>query len=251
MFDLKKNYKISRDIATGGMVLFQNEKATLPFSKDTRVGVVGKDCLELLSGGGGSASVKCEYIRTLFEGLKEKANEGKIKLYAPSFDIAESSEYESSELNALAENIDTAILTIRRFGTEGEDMPCGKSGDVVEGEKVAYYLYRDEIELLDKIEASNIKKVVLLNISSTIDMSFIERYPKIHAVLLTYLPGMECGAAIADILSGDVTPSGKLVDTVPYDYSDLPSAKSFNADPYVSNYEEDIFVGYRHRKSQD
>ncbi len=250
MFDLQQNYKISRDIAAGGMVLLKNDEATLPFAKDTRVGVVGKDCLDLIKGGGGSANVKCEYTRTLLDGLKEKANEGKISLYEPSFAIAESSGYEMAELNALAENIDTAIVTIRRFGTEGTDMPCGKHGADVEetdGKKIAYYLYRDEIELLDKIEASDIKKVVLLlNISSTMDMSFIERYQKIHAVLLTYLPGMECGAAIADILSGDVTPSGKLVDTVPYDYSDLPSAKSFNADPRVSNYEEDIFVGYRH-----
>lgn len=252
MFDLKKNYKISRDIAAGGMVLLKNEEATLPFSKDTRIGVVGKDCLDLIKGGGGSASVKCEYTRTLLEGLKEKADEGKLKLYEPSFDIAKSSAYDMSELNALAENIDTAILTIKRYGTEGNDMPCGNHGDEVNeseygGKKVAYHLYRDEIELLDKIEASNIKKVVLLlNISSTMDMTFINRYKKIQAVLLTYLPGMECGAAIADILSGDVTPSGKLVDTIPYAYNDLPSAKSFNSDPYVSKYEEDIFVGYRY-----
>ncbi len=250
MFDLEKNYKISRDIASGGMVLLKNEKETLPFSKDTRIGVVGIDCLDLIKGGGGSANVKCEYTRSLFDGLKEKVNEGKINLYEPSFDLAESSKYEISELNALAKNIDTAIMTIRRFGTEGTDRPCGKNGDDIDEsdeKKTAYYLYRDEIELLDKIEASDIKRVVLLlNISSTMDMSFIERYQKIHAVLLTYLPGMECGSAIADILSGDVTPSGKLVDTVPYDYSDLPSAKSFNADPYISNYEEDIFVGYRH-----
>ena len=260
MFDLKKNYKISRDIATGGMILLKNENGTLPFTGDTRVGVVGNDCLDLIKGGGGSASVKCEYTRTLFDGLKEKEDEGKLKLYEPSFVMAKDSQYDISELNVLAKNIDTAIVTIRRFGTEGEDMPCGKRGDELDtehihgddveryqGKRVAYYLYRDEIELLDKIEASNIQKVVLLlNISSTMDMSFIDEYKKISAVLLTYLPGMECGAAIADILSGDVTPSGKLVDTVPYDYNDFPSAKSFNSDPYVSNYEEDIFVGYRY-----
>ena len=252
MFDIRNNYKISRDIAAGGMVLLKNEGDTLPFSKGTRVGIVGKDCLELIKGGGGSASVKCEYTRTLLEGLQEKADAGKLKLYEPSFEIATTSQYELSELNALAENIDAAIVTIKRYGTEGTDMPCGNSGDEVNaseygGRKVAYHLYRDEIALFDKIEASNIKKVVLLlNISSTMDLSFIDRYPKIQAVLLTYLPGMECGSAIADILSGDVTPSGKLVDTIPYAYCDLPSAASFNADPYVSNYEEDIFVGYRY-----
>ena len=141
-------------------MLLKNEKATLPFTKDTRVGVVGKDCLDLIKGGGGSANVKCEYTRTLFDGLKEKANEGKLKLYEPSFDLAAISEYEISELNALAKNIDTAILTIRRYGTEGEDMPCGKTGDdvcVSDGKKIAYHLYRDEIELLDKIERFIVK----------------------------------------------------------------------------------------------
>ena len=104
MFDIRNNYKISRDIAAGGMVLLKNEGDTLPFSKGTRVGIVGKDCLELIKGGGGSASVKCEYTRTLWEGLHEKADAGKLKLYEPSFEIATTSQYELSELNALAEN---------------------------------------------------------------------------------------------------------------------------------------------------
>lgn len=262
MFDLKENYKISRDIATGGMVLLKNEEKTLPFTSLTTVGIIGKDCLDLIKGGGGSASVKCEYTRTLLEGLSEKEKEGKLKLCRESFKLAEETEnYEIASLNALAAKMDTAIVTLRRFGTEGDDRPIGKTGDELdtehkvefvdietyEGQKTAYYLYRDEVELLDKIESSDIKSVVLLlNIAATMDLTFIQKYTKIKAILLTYLPGMECGAAIADVLSGDVTPSGKLVDTVPLEYCDLPSAKSFNSDLYVSKYEEDIFVGYRY-----
>lgn len=78
------------------------------------------------------------------------------------------------------------------------------------------------------------------------DLSFIEEFPKIKAVLLSYLPGMECGTAIADVLCGDVNPSGKLVDTIAYNYEDYPASDNFDNNPDRTEYREDIFVGYRY-----
>ena len=61
MFDLSKNYEISRKIAAEGMVLLKNEARTLPL-ENQKVGIIGKECLDLIRGGGGSAEVKCAYV---------------------------------------------------------------------------------------------------------------------------------------------------------------------------------------------
>ena len=78
MFELRKNYDISRKLAAQGMVLLKNERNTLPLQSKDKVGIVGKECLDLIKGGGGSADVRCEYVRSLVDGLKEKSRLGKL-----------------------------------------------------------------------------------------------------------------------------------------------------------------------------
>ena len=248
MIDLKPNYKISRDIAAGGMVLLKNACEILPFSPSDRVGVIGSGALNLIKGGGGSADVMCEYVKTFLDGFSEKKKEGKINYDEASFELARNNEcYTVEELNLLSERVDTVVYVYRRFGTEGEDRPLGEYGEKMSGELVNFYPYREELELFENVERSDIKNLVLiLNVSSVVDFSFIEKYSKIRAVLLTFLPGMECGSAIADVLVGDVNPSGKLTDTVAYNYTDYPSSPYFNSDPRVSEYKEGLYIGYRH-----
>lgn len=266
MFDLTENYAISRKLASQGMVLLKNENRMLPFKANEKIGVIGNECLELIKGGGGSAQVNCLYVRTLPEGLREKEQEGKIVLSEKSVERAANPDrYTVSELDALSGEMDKAIVTIRRFGSEGSDRRLGQKSDINiqenaysgeaddfvidDYEKRVGYFYpsNSELELLRTIEHSKIKEVVLiLNISATMDISFIEDFPKIKAVLLTYLPGMECGTAIADVLCGDVNPSGRLADTITYNYEDYPSSACFDYNPDVTEYKEDIFVGYRY-----
>lgn len=254
MFDLTENYKTSRKIASEGMVLLKNEGNVLPFAPTDRVGIIGKNCLDLIKGGGGSALVKCEYVRSLLDGLSEKEGEGKLRLTRDSFALAETDgPYSAEAFDRIARETDKVIVTYKRYGTEGTDRELGaKPGDgtpteAEEKEHLRFYPTSKELSLFDAIERSAIQNVVLiLNVSSTVDFSFIERYPKIKAVLLTYLPGMECGTSIADVLCGDVNPSGRLVDTVARDYTDYPSAPYFNRDKRRAEYGEGIFVGYRY-----
>ena len=265
MFDIRENYKISRQLASGGMVLLKNEDTTLPFQKTHRVGVIGRECLDFISGGGGSAAVMTEYRKSLQQGLSEKAGEKKFLLDTESFALAQNDDFSVEALNALAERIDTAIVTYKRYGSEGldrklgentftdmdENAYCGEDSVLVTDDyetSVGYfYPSKRELALFHNIEKSNIPRVVLiLNISSTVDLSFISRFPKIKAVLLAYLPGMESGSAVADVLCGDVNPSGKLVDTVAYRYEDYPTADCYNDNPDETKYQEGIYVGYRY-----
>lgn len=266
MFDISENYQVSRRLASQGMVLLKNDGKILPLKSGDRVGVVGRECLDLIKGGGGSADVRTEYTRSLPYGLREKAGENKFIFCEESVCVAEeNTEYSVETLNLLAEKFDTAIVVYKRNASEGADRRLGEKSfpdmddNAYSGEEdteksddyetsVGYfYPSKRELTLFENIEKSNIKNVVLiLNIASTVDLTFIEKYGKIKSVLLSYLPGMESGTAIADVLCGDVNPSGKLVDTIAYAYEDYPTADCFNYDLLETEYREDIFVGYRH-----
>ncbi len=237
MFDLKKNYEVSRKLAAQGMVLLENNEHVLPIQSMDRVGIIGKECLNLIKGGGGSGNVKCEYVKSFADGLREKAEEGKLIFVENTIEIAEKTEaYDVCILNQIAATTDKVIITMQRQGTEGEDRTVEEFGPTAQ-----------EVELLQNIEASDIKKVILiLNFANVVDLSFIKKYPKVKSVLFASMPGMECGSAIMDVLCGDVNPSGKLVDTIAYTYEDYPTAEWFNYNPRETKYQEGIFVGYRY-----
>lgn len=242
---------ISRKIAAQGMILLKNEEGVLPIQPQDRISIIGKECLNLICGGGGSAYLKCEYIKMLTDGLKEKAAEGKLRFQRESLQLAESDcVYDLLNLNAVAEYTDKAVVAFVRTGTEGEDRLLGQKNQPADDySKTIGYFYpsQAELALLKRLEQSEIQNVILvLNIANTVDLSFIERYPKIKAVLLSYLPGMDCGTAIADVLCGDVNPSGRLVDTIALDYEDYPSSAYFNKEQHRSVYKEGIFSGYRY-----
>lgn len=237
MFDLKKNYEISRKLAAQGMVLLKNEEKTLPIPKNERIGIIGKECLNLIKGGGGSGNVKCEYVKSFADGLKEKEKEGKLVFEESSLHIAENTEeYDVCTLNRIAAVTDKVILTLQSLGTEGEDR---KPED--------FDPTKEKLELLQKIQESEIESVILvLNFANIVNLSFLEGFEKIKAILFASMPGMECGSAIMDVLCGDVNPSGKLVDTIAKEYRDYPSAEWFDYDPRKTEYKEGIYVGYRY-----
>ena len=113
-------------------------------------------------------------------------------------------------------------------------------------EKGSYYLTSREKEMLDLVTAYFDDVILVLNIGSLIDFEEIDAYnDKIGSILIAWQGGMESGTALSDILSGEVTPSGKLSDTIAKRYEDYPSSGSFGAKEY-NNYVEDIFVGYRY-----
>lgn len=113
-------------------------------------------------------------------------------------------------------------------------------------EKGSYYLTSREKEMLDLVTAHFDDVILVLNIGSLIDFEEIDAYKdKIGSILIAWQGGMESGNALSDILSGEVTPSGKLSDTIAKRYEDYPSSGNFGAKEY-NNYVEDIFVGYRY-----
>ena len=86
----------------------------------------------------------------------------------------------------------------------------------------------------------------MLDVGGMVDSAWFKDNDRIQSVLLAWQAGIEGGLAVADILCGDVNPSGKLVDTFAGSFDDYPSSANFNESEDYVEYTEDIYVGYRY-----
>ena len=246
---------LSRKAAAEGMVLLKNEKSILPFEKGTRLALFGKGSVDYVKGGGGSGDVTTAYVRSLQDGLEIKEEEGKVQVlaslgkfyrenvsaqYAGGIQPGMTAEPEipCDLLEKAKAWADVAVISICRFSGEGWDRK-GSPGD---GD---FYLTREEQNMVDTVTANFEKVVVVLNVGGMVDTSWFCDSEKIQGVLLAWQGGMEGGLAAADLLCGDVNPSGKLTDTFARTFDDYPSSAGFNESEDYVDYTEDIYVGYR------
>ncbi len=278
-----KHTMLSRKAATEGMVLLKNNNNTLPLKRGEKVALFGKATIEYIKGGGGSGDVHTPYIRNIYEGFNEKAKDGKISVYMPLvdfykdyvekesvnvlnqdqinaiWDVVNAMEFCTKRddmtydtfarmhvteakvpdelIEAAADWADTAIITLSRFSAEGVDRrPQG--GD--------YYLSDLEKELINKAGKLFKKVIIVINSGAVIDCEYFAENDNVDAVLLSWQGGLEGGSAIADILCGDVNPSGKLTDTIAKSYDYYPCKDEFWESFQKLDYSDDIYVGYRY-----
>ncbi len=252
---------LARRAATEGAVLLKNEKSTLPLKRGTKVTLFGKAQHHYVKGGGGSGYVYSAYSRSLYEGLKMKEGVAvfePLSLYYKDYVKKESDDGVSEEDRAFVETkkideaplpddllrdarafTDTAIITLCRFSSEGSD----RRGD---GTDPYFELSSQEKNMVDRVSEAFERVVVVLNTGAMIDTSCFAENDRIQALLMLWQAGMEGGLACADILTGEATPSGKLVDTCAKTLSDYPSTQGFHESESVVKYTEDVFVGYRY-----
>ena len=139
-------------------------------------------------------------------------------------------------VQAAAKRCQTAVVVIGRSAGEDRENTLKKG---------SFYLTNKEKALLDAVTTAFQKVVLVLNIGSIMDFAEIDAYgDKISAVLLAWQLGMESGNAVADVLTGQVNPSGRLTDTIAKTYADYPAQNFGNK--AENRYTEDIFVGYRY-----
>ena len=246
--------KLLCEAAAQGCVLLQND-GTLPLQKGQKISVFGRVQIDYFyTGYGSGGDVKKPYQVSLLEGLDNcpdlQVNEELAAMYTkwceenpadhgywghwPRFHPE--CPVEESAMAQAAAYAQTAVVVIGR--SSGEDRENAL-------EPGSFYLTQEETGLLESVTARFKKTVVVLNIGSIMDFSWIERFgDRIGAVLLAWQGGMESGNAVADILSGSANPSGRLTDTIAREYKQHPSAAHFGSKEY-NNYAEDIYVGYR------
>ena len=236
-----QNAALSGRLAAEGMVLLENQNNTLPVPSGCRVALFGAGQINMTDGGTGSAKVITAYVINPLEGLSRAEKDGKIsidsklkELYTSNPDFVPSAE----DISAAAERNDIACLFISRNAGEGsdrQDIP----GD--------FRLSEAEENLIGALAASQFKKVVaVVNSGGMIDLSWFKKYENFKSLLFIWQPGMEGGLAVANILCGDINPSGRLADTVALSCDDWPSTAEYQTSLRRLNYSEDVYVGYRY-----
>jgi len=251
--------EFSREVAAQGAVLIKNDGHVLPLKKDENVAIFGRIQVNYYrSGTGSGGSVHVTHTTNVLDGLRAKeqiqVNEQLARIYEQwieqnPFDNGgggwAAEPWHQKEM-PLTDNIvaearaasSKAIVVIGR--TAGEDQDNADAPG-------SYRLTDDEQAMLKAVTNHFEQTIVLLNVSNIIDMSWLnaEYVHPISAVIYAWHGGMEGGNAIADVLVGEVTPSGKLTDTIAYSIDDYPSTKNYGSE-VESAYEEDIYVGYRY-----
>lgn len=252
---MEKSYdinKLIRRCACEGAVMLKNN-GLLPFEKGTKLSLFSRVSEAwFFRGVGSGGSVKCKDERNLTVAVRECAelelNEELAEIYSrfnkenPVEQIDEVFNLDEMEVTPeiakrAAEISDAAVVTIGRHCGEGHEGAA---------EKGCYYLTDKEIRMLRNVCDAFDKVAVIINCCAIIDMSEFEKLgDKIGAIMYVWLGGNQPGDAVADLISGRVSPSGKLVDTVAKDYGDYPSTENFGGRNF-NYYKEDIYVGYRY-----
>lgn len=244
----------SRAVAEG-IVMLENKNQVLPLENGTRVSIFGRIQNHYYKSGTGSGGmVNVSKVTNIVEGLSESGvvtvNQELLDTYKEweethPYDEGEGwgTEPWSQEEMPLSEELvkqaagqsDTAIVIIGR--TAGEDRDSSDT-------KGAYRLTEIEEDMLSKVRAFFPKMVVLLNVGGIIDMNYFDVVQP-DAVLYVWQGGMTGGSGTADVLTGKVSPSGKLTDTIAYHIEDYSSHDNFG-DEVRNFYCEDIYMGYRY-----
>ena len=266
-----RNRKLARKAAAEGMALLKNE-GILPLQKNDKIALFGGGAVATVKGGTGSGDVNEREVVSIYQGLQDAGLEftnkewleGYIKLHQE-----ERLRWRDMLQEKLKDAVGMEILDI--YSTNPFHMPAGaamKESDVVGAKAVFYVISRKAGEGADRFkeagdyDLSKTEKeelswldeycenlVVIINAGGLIDLSEIMKLSNLKALLSIVQPGMEGGHALADIITGEVTPCGKLTDTWAKDYFAFPCAGTFshmNGNVEKEYYQEGIYVGYRY-----
>ncbi len=254
ILDWNKYLETAVETVAEGIVMLKNNNSALPLKKDEIISVFGRIQLHYYKSGTGSGGmVNVSRVVGITDGLLEadvKLNEELLEIYKKwdsenPYDLGEgwgAEPWSQKEMpldeeivKKAAEKGSTAIVIIGRTAGEEQEVT------LTEG---SYFLTELERDMLKKVRDSFEKVVVLLNVGSLIDIEYIESLD-VDALLYVWQGGMVGGTGTAAVLTGDVSPSGKLPDTIAYSIEDYPSHPYFG-DLNSNRYVEDVYVGYRY-----
>lgn len=255
ILDWNKYLDTAAKMVSEGIVMLKNENNALPLDTDKEVAVFGRIQFHYYKSGTGSGGmVNVTKVVNILDGLIDngvKVNEKLLGTYRKwdkenPFDLGEGwggEPWSQKEMpldeglvKETAKSCETAIVIIGRTAGEEQDNRL---------EAGSYLLSDDEIAMLTVVRENFKKVVLLLNVGNIIDMTVINRIAP-DAVLYVWQGGMTGGKGTADVLTGKVSPSGKLPDTIAYKASDYPSDANFGREENRDIYAEDIYVGYRY-----
>ena len=243
--------KVAKQVAEEGIILLKNQGNILPLNKTTikSLAVIGANANRDNAMGGGSSQVRPKYEVTPLEGLQTCVVNNTGIRFAQGYTIARNAKADEkliAEAVDAAKNAEVAIV----FGgwTHGFDYSkwSDNAYDAEGADKPDMNMPFGQDELISQVIKANPNTIVVLFGGGAMDITKWEG--KAKAILQVGYPGIEGGNAIAEVLFGDINPSGKLTFSWPKKLEDSPAHKlgEYPGDSINVRYKEDIFVGYRY-----
>ena len=231
-FDAAAHHALARRAAEESLVLLKNEGSLLPLAAGTKVAVIGDFAKNPRYQGAGSSMVNSTQVDVLLDKLID--SELNVIGYQQGFDRHGKPDAALQKSACeLATQADTVIL-------------CMGLDEIAESEgldRSNLRLAQNQMDLLQAVAAVNPKIVVVLYSGSVVETPWLDNC---QALLYAALGGQAGAGAVADALTGKVNPCGKLAETWPLAYADIPSAADFATRRKTVEYREGLYIGYRY-----
>ena len=231
-FDAAAHHALARRAAEESLVLLKNEGALLPLAAGTKVAVIGDFAQNPRYQGAGSSMVNSTQVDVLLDKLIASAVN--VIGYQQGFDRHGKPDAALQKSACeLAAQANTVIL-------------CMGLDEIAESEgldRSNLRLAQNQVDLLQAVAAVNSKIVVVLYSGSVVETPWLNNC---QALLYAALGGQAGAGAVADALTGKVNPCGKLAETWPLTYADIPSAADFATRRKTVEYREGLYIGYRY-----
>ncbi len=231
-FDAAAHHALARRAAEESLVLLKNEGSLLPLAAGSKVAVIGDFAKNPRYQGAGSSMVNSTQVDVLLDKLID--SELNVIGYQQGFDRHGKPDAALQKSACeLATKADTVIL-------------CMGLDEIAESEgldRSNLRLAQNQVDLLQAVAAVNPKIVVVLYSGSVVETPWLDNC---QALLYAALGGQAGAGAVADALAGKVNPCGKLAETWPLAYADIPSAADFATRRKTVEYREGLYIGYRY-----
>ena len=231
-FDAAAHHALARRAAEESLVLLKNEGALLPLAAGSKVAVIGDFAKNPRYQGAGSSMVNSTQVDVLLDKLID--SELNVIGYQQGFDRHGKPDAALQKSACeLATQADTVIL-------------CMGLDEIAESEgldRSNLRLAQNQLDLLQAVAAVNPKIVVVLYSGSVVETPWLDNC---QALLYAALGGQAGAGAVANALTGKVNPCGKLAETWPLAYADVPSAADFATRRKTVEYREGLYIGYRY-----
>ena len=231
-FDAAAHHALARRAAEESLVLLKNEGSLLPLAAGSKVAVIGDFAQNPRYQGAGSSMVNSTQVDVLLDKLID--SELNVIGYQQGFDRHGKPDAALQKSACeLATQADTVIL-------------CMGLDEIAESEgldRSNLRLAQNQVDLLQAVAAVNPKIVVVLYSGSVVETPWLDNC---QALLYAALGGQAGAGAVADALTGKVNPCGKLAETWPLAYADVPSAADFATRRKTVEYREGLYIGYRY-----
>ena len=256
----QEHLDVARKVAQEGIVLLKNDGDVLPVRKPGKISVVGENAYKKMCIGGGSSMLKPIYEMSPLEGILERAaRDGMEVVYSRGY-VGDTTTTQDgiSSFQKLADDRPRAELIAEAVeNSRDADYVIYVGGlnkslyqDCENRDRLEYGLPYGQDELISELAKVNPNMTVVIISGNAVAMPWIDQVP---SVLLGWYGGSEAGRAIADVLFGDVNPSGKLPFTFPVKLEDNPAHYNGKTFPTrgKNHYDEGIFLGYRWHEKMD